>query len=408
MRIFTPLRDRAIARLWTGQLLSAVGDELNRVATIWFAARLWGANAGRLMALHAGCALVASIFGGVISDRASFRRVLVSADVGRAAAVLSIPVGVAMGFPLPVLLIASIAISASLSALFDPALRAFTLELIRIPSVRGATNALMESTVRFARVTGPGLIAIASGLIPTLHFFSLDAVTFALSALSIVWIGRPNGPSDAMQVAADDPARAPTLSALAEIWTDPLVRYAVLSGAVVGAVWWMMLPLGLELLLMERGSADVGALANVMFAYGVGNLASNLLVANFADGRPERLLFLGRLAAGAGFALCALAPGRASMMAATALAATGGPLTDVGHIGMLQARYGGVALARVYRANLALGYAALLVLYLASPMLFRACGAVAVVCASAIVIAAGGVWGLIRFRGDATGARARS
>ena len=39
--------------LWGGQLASSLGDEVNRVATVWIATRLWGAGAGRLAALHA-------------------------------------------------------------------------------------------------------------------------------------------------------------------------------------------------------------------------------------------------------------------------------------------------------------------------------------------------------------------
>lgn len=36
--------------LWGGQLASSLGDEVNRVATVWIATRLWGAGAGRLAA----------------------------------------------------------------------------------------------------------------------------------------------------------------------------------------------------------------------------------------------------------------------------------------------------------------------------------------------------------------------
>ena len=47
----------------------------------------------------------------------------------------------------------------------------------------------MESTVRFARVLGPTVIAGLSAIIPALQFFTLDGITFALSAGSILWIG---------------------------------------------------------------------------------------------------------------------------------------------------------------------------------------------------------------------------
>ena len=44
------LRKRAIALLWGGQALSAIGDEIYRVALIWLAVGLVGADAGYLAA----------------------------------------------------------------------------------------------------------------------------------------------------------------------------------------------------------------------------------------------------------------------------------------------------------------------------------------------------------------------
>jgi len=53
-----------------------------------------------------------------------------------------VPVGAALGAPLPALLVASVAVCAGLSSVFDPALRALTTELAA-DGERGPTNALM-------------------------------------------------------------------------------------------------------------------------------------------------------------------------------------------------------------------------------------------------------------------------
>jgi MFS family permease len=401
LRIFTPLRHRPIAKLWGGQLLSGLGDEINRVATIWLAAQTWGSSAGRLLAVYALAACITSLAGGVVADRVGHRRLLVTADLARAAAVLVIPLGAALHVPLAQLLVLSIAASGAFTALFEPALRALTLGLVPAPSLRGATNALMESTLRFARVLGPGLVALLATLVPTLHFFTVDAVTFAFSALSIVWIGRAathGEGDDARATPQTGSSSIGIVDTLREIGRDPLLRYAIGSGALVGAAWWLLLPLGMELLLREHGAHQVSALAAVLLAYGIGNLAGNLVVGNFADRRPDHLLFFGRVLAGTGFMLFAMAPTRAVLLASAALAASGGPVTDVGFAGMVQNRYEGHALARVYRANQAVMWAAIFALFFASPALFRLAGIVPVFVACALTIGVGGVWGFARFR----------
>jgi hypothetical protein len=47
------LRERSIALLWSGQALSATGDEIYRVTLIWLAVGLIGEDAGYLAAAQA-------------------------------------------------------------------------------------------------------------------------------------------------------------------------------------------------------------------------------------------------------------------------------------------------------------------------------------------------------------------
>ena len=395
MRILAPLRHPPLAKLWAGQLLSAMGDEISRVAVVWLAAGLWGTGAGRLMALHAGCAFLFSVVGGAFADRAGYRRTLIVSDLMRAVGVLLIPVGTALGLPLPWLLVASVTICSSLSAIFDPAFKALAATLIPSAELRSATNALVESTVRLARVLGPSLVALVSGILPTLHFFTLDAGTFLLSATSIAWLGAAAEPAHL----ADGPAEGIT-PVLERIRSEPLVAYMLLSSAVVGAAWWLLLPLGIELLLQERLSSDLATLGTILAAYGVGNLTGNLVVGSLPEQRPERLLFLGRSLAGAGFLLFALAPGKLGFMAAAALAASGGPVCDVGYIGALQARFEGKALGQAYRLSNALCYGLMFPLFFASPSLFLHLGVGQVFVGCALVILAGGLGGFALLRAE--------
>ncbi len=384
-----------MALLWGGQLASSLGDEVNRVATVWIATRLWGPGAGRLAALHALSACAMSLAGGALVDRRPLRSVLVGADALRCAAVLCVPLGAALGAPLTPLLVASVVVCAGLSAVFDPALRALSTSLAA-EGERGATNALIESTVRFARVLGPSLVGALSSAVPMVQFFTLDAATFALSALSVAAIGRLH---DAPPAAAAAPTSA-LRATLAEALRDPTLRYAVATSTVVGAAWWLMLPLGMTLLLEARGARDVSSVAAALAAYGAGNLASNLAVGNFADRRPTSLLYGGRLVAGVGFTLFALAPSQPLRLAAAAVAAAGGPLCDVGFLALLQDRFAGARLAQVYRAVQALGYGAMCALFFASPWLFRVFGAPRVALAAALTIALGGATGLALARGE--------
>jgi hypothetical protein len=387
MRIFVPLRRRAVALLWGGQLLSSLGDEVHRVAIVWLATQLWGTAAGRLTALESLTLLLASLAAGLLVDRLSLRTVLIASDLARALAALMIPMGAALGAPLAPLLIGAVVARAFLSAAFEPALRALTVEVADAQEL-SVTNALMESTLRFARVLGPTLVAVLSTVIPMVQFFSVDAATFALSALSIAALSR-TGVSAAPIVTSPAP-----VARVREALTDPALRYAVATATVVGAAWWLMLPLGITLLLHERGLREVGALAQVLFAYGCGNLASNLAVGNIADAPPVQLLHGGRLVAAAGFALFALAPSQPTRMAAAAIAAMGGPLADVGFAGLVQRACRGPALARLYRLVAALCYGAMFALFFVSPLLFRSFGPTRVTYASAAVIALCGFCGL--------------
>ncbi|HZB47067.1 MAG TPA: MFS transporter, partial [Pyrinomonadaceae bacterium] len=76
-------------RLWSGQVVSEIGDWLNNIAVLALALELAGAGReGRAIAIYAIARhLPLFLFGpvaGVVVDRADRRRVMIAADLARA------------------------------------------------------------------------------------------------------------------------------------------------------------------------------------------------------------------------------------------------------------------------------------------------------------------------------------
>src|SRR3954469_10308999 len=90
---------RPIALLWGGQVLSALGDEIYRIALIWLAIDLVGSRAGYVGAVQSASLLIFGLLGGAWADRWDHRRAMIGVDTLRCIAVLIPPV-VALVAPL--------------------------------------------------------------------------------------------------------------------------------------------------------------------------------------------------------------------------------------------------------------------------------------------------------------------
>lgn len=386
------LAHKGVRRLWTGQILSSVGDEVYTIALIWSATELMGERAGYLSALQAGSIFIFSLFGGLFVDHRDHRHVMLAADVARGLLVLTIPFASLFGPPgLWVLVPVAVGVS-SLYALFDPALKAFLPQLAPTREVLQTSNGLMELTSRIARVIGPSVVAVLGQFIPAVHFFTVDAMSFFASALAIKGLERERPDHAETRMGARDAllAGARLLSG------DRVLRFAVLSGLFSGSAWLLMFPLGITLLVRERLPQEVGSLGYVIAAYGAGNLVSALVLTNLSCARPLRWLYGGRLFAGVGFVALAFAEGLPAIMLAGAVVAIGGPMTDLGYTNMIQKRVVGRAVARFFRFSLALSYGALLITYLASPWFIARLSIQTVTWACGVIILLAGLAGLAR------------
>ena len=181
-------------RLWTGQVVSEVGDWLNNIAVLALVIQFAGeATVGRAVALYAIARhLPLFLFGpvaGVVCDRVSRRRVMIAADLARAL--------LALGFLLASRLSSLAAIYAvgaalfSVSAFFNAAKRASIPNLVSGTDELLAANSLSASTTAATIAVGSALGGAVATAVGRDTVFVLNALTFLASAEMIRRIRRP-------------------------------------------------------------------------------------------------------------------------------------------------------------------------------------------------------------------------
>ncbi len=191
LRIFHPLRSPRWRCSGAACRSPRSATSFMRVALTWIAVGVLGAGAGYLRALQALVLVVAALGIGGWADRWDQRRSMIRADLARAAILLLLVTAwMATGRPSAAMLIAAVMVLAVGQAVFQPALQTLLPELVSDRGLLPAANGLLDATDRSARLLGPGLIALLAGLVPVMHFMTIDAASFLLSAAALLLIRR--------------------------------------------------------------------------------------------------------------------------------------------------------------------------------------------------------------------------
>ncbi|MCA1565016.1 MAG: MFS transporter [Acidobacteria bacterium] len=180
--------------LWSGQVVSEIGDWLNNIAVLALALELAGpARQGRAIAVYAIARhLPLFLFGpiaGVVVDRTDRRRVMIAADVTRAVLAAGFLVAQQLS-SLP----AIYAVGASLfavSAFFNAAKRATIPVVVTEADELLGANSLSASTTAATIAVGSALGGLVATFISRDLVFVLNAATFLVSALMISRIRLP-------------------------------------------------------------------------------------------------------------------------------------------------------------------------------------------------------------------------
>ena len=185
---FTPLRHRSFSLLFSGQLTSALGDQVFALALPWTVIAVTGdpIQVAVVLAAEAIPRVLLLPVGGVLSDRINPRIVMLLSDIGRAGVVGALGVTLLSGLP-PLWVVALLAALQGVgSGLFLPGSQAilpWTVKNADIP----AANGLMQIILWLTMVVGPVLGGVAVAVQAAIAFL-VDAASFVVSAITLASI----------------------------------------------------------------------------------------------------------------------------------------------------------------------------------------------------------------------------
>lgn len=298
------VRSPAYFPLWLGQLLSSFGDTLHYVALVVLVFDLTGRGSAvaTLVVAEVVPVLLLGPVAGVVIDRFDRRRLLIGADLFRAALALSLvaPQGTWHAYLVAAGLVAG-------GTFFAPTVQA-VIPALTTPDQRLAANSVAWSTGRLVQIAAS---AVAGGLIAFLGTgaaFALNAATFLVSALLV---SRLRIPAHAGQVGRDatrgwrgyrGDAREGLRFALGDRFVAVLLLVQSLASLAVGATGALLVVLAERHLRLQP--AGFGWLLG---AIGAGALVGPLIPNAFArDYRDARWLFVPYLIRGVGDVLLAV------------------------------------------------------------------------------------------------------
>jgi MFS family permease len=194
------LRNGDFVRLWFGQTISVLGSQVTLLAVPIAAALILKVTPLEFALLTTFEFLPHVVLGlpaGVWVDRLRRRPILISADVGRAAVLLSIPLAYAAGrLTIWQLYIVAI-ITGALTVFFDVAYQSYLPSIVNRDELVDA-NGKLELTRQASQRIGPGIAGVLVGVITAPFAIVADAISFVVSAVLVRSIrhreAAPHGP----------------------------------------------------------------------------------------------------------------------------------------------------------------------------------------------------------------------
>ncbi len=400
MTFLKVLRLRHIAFLWLSQVLSAMGDYFYQIAVMWIAVKSVGSGAGIVAAAEAGSMLLFGLLGGVYADRWNRRSVMITVDIIRAGAVATLPLLAHFGVLQFWHLVVVATIIGSLESLFDPALQASLPALAGDTQTLQATNGLMDTTRRLARVLGPSMAGILAALMPLPQFFTLDAISFGISATAVFSLSRSfawKPLQNQRQQAGIKGVLKEIVGAMQLVRAHPPLAWALPTNGFINMLWSIGFIVGVPLFADRVLVGNVGAYGLIIGAYGVGNIVSNLVIGSIRVRHRVAMIFVGKIVLGVGFLLLATARTLPVAMLGSAMAALGGPMGDIMTMTMLQTGLPVNQLGKVYSLRMVMAsVGGSLGLLLAVPLFARLSIPISIAICAFLMIATG-IAGLVRF-----------
>jgi MFS family permease len=274
------LRHRDFRHLWAAETVSQVGTHVTLLALPVVAVTLLDATPlqmGVLTALETAAFLLIGLPAGAWVDRWRRKRVLVTADLVRAATLATLPVAYLLDVLTLDQLFVVAAVTGTATVFFDVAYQSYLPALVdRDQLVDG--NGKLEASRAVAQVAGPGVTGVLLRVVGAPLLIAVDAVSFLLSALFIGGIRRPDTVPDR---AARRPLRSEIAEGLSFVVRHPLLRRIVACTGTSNLFSAMTNALLVLFVIRSLGLSE-STLGLVFSAGAVGGLVGAATAARFA------------------------------------------------------------------------------------------------------------------------------
>ena len=180
-------------KLWTGQTVSELGSVVTRTAVPLVALLVLGAGPTEMALLVVAgslAILLVGFFAGAWVDRLRRRPLLIGTDAIRSLLLLSIPLAYAANALRMEQLYLVTFLEGCLGALFHAAYPAYVPSLIGVDRVVDG-NSKLATSESLAEIGGPGLAGALVQVVSAPFAILVDAVSFAVSAVSLLLIRTP-------------------------------------------------------------------------------------------------------------------------------------------------------------------------------------------------------------------------
>ncbi|MFC4170720.1 MFS transporter [Microvirga sp. GCM10011540] len=307
-------------RLWAAQSLSAVGARFTREGLPIIAALTLGASAtdlGLLVALSMVPGVALSPFVGAWIDRTRRRRVLIMADLVRAAALMTLPVMAWFGAITIGQIIGVATVVALFSMIFQTADNAYLPTVVERDQLLEG-NAKLATTDAVAEIAGPALAGVLIQLLTAPFAILVDALSYLWSAALLGSIKRPEAPLATGETAPD--IWRETAEGMRFVFAHPTLRPLTLCLATLAFFLSFFAPLYVLYAVRDLG-IEPAVLGFIVAFGGLSALVGARFAAAAGARFPARKLLIGALLA-YGLVICFIPLAQGPLWLAVALLVT--------------------------------------------------------------------------------------
>ena len=308
-------RNQAFVRVWGAATISIFGSLVTRIALPLAAILILGSGAIEVAILRSMELIATLVFGlvaGAWVDRLRRRPVLIWADLGRAALLISIPIAFAFGVLTYWQLLLVTVFASILTTFFDSADNAYLPTIVERDQLVEANGALAASG-SVAEFTAFGISGFLVQILTAPIAIALDAISYLVSAVLLATIHRDEAPPPPRS--EREPVLAEIRDGLRIVRHDPVLRAFVGAQMALSALWGVFGATWFLFVLEELGigPAALGVIAGVGgFSSFIGAVAATRATRRFGIG-PVAIAAM--LLAAVGSAFIPLAPAALPLVA---------------------------------------------------------------------------------------------